>query len=69
MTYFDFLVANAPWYNTVEGEALTSCAHLDDDHEAGLQELHDWLKPLFISKVKGQKEPQRRCLVLDSDDE
>eukprot|EP00961_Rhodomonas_salina_P228914 3094045-Rhodomonas_salina.1 len=64
MTYFDFLVANAPWYNTVEGEALTSCVHLDDDHEAALQDLHDLLKPLFISKAKGchkgQKEPQHR---------
>eukprot|EP00961_Rhodomonas_salina_P074071 995311-Rhodomonas_salina.1 len=69
MTYFDFLVANAPWYNAIEGEALTSCSHLDDNHEAGLQELHYLLKPLFISKAKSQKEPQHHCLVLDSDED
>ena len=69
MTYFDFLVANAPWYNAVEGEGLTSCAALDDEHEAGLQDVHDLLKPLFFNKAGALKEPQRRRLVLDSDDE
>eukprot|EP00961_Rhodomonas_salina_P214583 2898003-Rhodomonas_salina.1 len=61
MTYFDFLVANAPWYNAIEGEGLTSCAALDDEHEAALQDVPNVLKPLFITKAGAQKdsEPQR----------
>eukprot|EP00961_Rhodomonas_salina_P148853 2003797-Rhodomonas_salina.2 len=71
MTYLDFLVANAPWYNAVEGEGLTSCTTLDNEHEASLQDVHNVLKPLFITNLKtgAQKETQCRHLVLDSDDE
>ena len=70
LTYLDFLVADAPWFNGIDGPALEEAEAVAEDHgDDGAKELHRLLKKVCAKGTSAQKPVKRRRLIMDSDDE
>jgi hypothetical protein len=73
LQYLDFLVANAPWFNGTNSNALESVEGLDSQHEsdAAMKELRSKMKERYGTKstpIATQGKLKRRRLRLDDVD-
>ena len=70
LQYFDFLVANAPWFNGVHHDAYLSVNEFDDKHDEGAAtvELYKGLEELYkteAASVVQDRPKKRRRLIME----